>query len=570
VRRIVIFLCLLSSLAQAQVTTPLNAGWNGVAFQNAQVTEITANGSLAGQATWDGTAYQTGSLTPAAVNAGDGTRRGFWVFATQGTNLTYSGTGQGSSVTLRPGYNLVGFASSTPISQLTAQVNGQTVPLGSVVLTTFTQIDASGQYTPVNVGSGGVLQPGRPYWVFANGNVTLSWTTTSPSPTPGSPPGAFNLLTPSHRSTDATAPLLTWQPSAGAVSYTVEVATTPSFGNTTIVTHSGLTVAQDQLTAASLNAGMVAYFWRVTATSASGGNLTAGPFWFSQPVKVDSSPGSIAASATRAVVAGDIVRVLDLATGTIISQLATPGIPRGVAVAPNGGQALVTTSSNQISVISLPSGQLAANVSNPTANAFLGDLAYNPDGSRVMLAETRPSGGAGVTPFAPTTRIFGAYFSLNATLATTQGVSFGADGNSTLAGLGAPELARAVSFFGGVTNLPNLNSIYGIRALAEPDILAATTSGVLRYSLATNTTTATFLFPATAFPRNLEVTPDRTRAVVLGTSEVAVLNLQNNTIAHTLPLTGSQAVCLYTSPAGEVTALVTVTAASEVRVLSLR
>ncbi len=565
---------LLTGLAQAQTTVPLNQGWNGVAFQNAQVTDLGTNPAIAGQATFDGTAYQTGQLTPAAVNAGDGTRRGFWVFATGATNLTYTGQGQSNSLTLRSGYNLVSFASSSPITALTAQVNGQTVPLGSVVLTTFTQIDANGQYTPVNVGSGGTLQPGRPYWVFANGPVTLGWGNgPAPSPSPaGSPPGGFSLVTPANRTTGAAAaPQLTWSAASGAATYTVEVATTPSFGASKILTHSGIVGTTDTLSAAELNAGMVAYFWRVTATSASGGTTVAGPFWFSQPVKVDSSPAGIAASATRAVVAGDIVRVLNLATGTFVSQLAVPGIPRGVAVSPNGSLALVTTSTNNVSAIGLSNGQLIGNISNPTANASLGDLTFSPDGSRVLLAETRAAtSGAGVSFFNPTNLNFGLFFGLNTTTATTQGVAFTPDGATSVAGLGPLELARSLSNAGLLTNLQGLSGTFSLRALAAPEILAATSAGVLRYSLATNTTTATFQFPTAPFTHTLEVTPDRSLAVAIGDSSVAVLNLQSNSISHTIPLAGCNSVTLYTSPAGEVTALVTVTSASEVRVLSLR
>src|SRR5690606_29511862 len=138
--------------------------------------------------------------------------------------------------------------------------------------------------------------------------------------------------------------------------------------------------------------------------------------------------------------------------------------------------------------------------------------------------------------FTPATRTYGAWFTLNATLANTQGVALTPDGETSLAGLGGGEMARSLSFFGAITNLPTLFNVFGIRSLAAPDLLAATTSGVARYSLATNTTRHLFPFPTTQFSHNLEVTPDRTRAVALGDAQVAVLDLATDTISHTIPL----------------------------------
>ena len=166
------------------LTVSLNAGWNGIGFQSQTVTSLTSTG-VAGMALFDGTTYQTRNFDQASVNnqADGGARRGFWVFATaSGSSFTYSATddGQGNFVNLKPGYNLVSFATNQPVagSSLVARVNGNIVPLGSVVLPQFSEIGPNNVYTPVDVTAGGSVQPGRAYWVFSNGTVQLSWANT--------------------------------------------------------------------------------------------------------------------------------------------------------------------------------------------------------------------------------------------------------------------------------------------------------------------------------------------------------------------------------------------------------
>lgn len=177
------------------VSVPLAAAWNPVAFQSQQVTALNGSGQITGLAFWNGTTYVLGPFDQGTINAGAGARRGFYVLASAPTNFSYSGTddGQGNFVNLTAaGYNLVSFCSSTdvPGSSLTASQNGQTVPLGSVVLPQFFEL-GSGPAVPVDVTAGGLLRPGRAYWVFANtaqGAVRLSFPgSPTPSPSPASP-----------------------------------------------------------------------------------------------------------------------------------------------------------------------------------------------------------------------------------------------------------------------------------------------------------------------------------------------------------------------------------------------
>lgn len=179
----------------AQSTVNLNAGWNAVAFDAPQVTALSGS-SIAGLAWWDGTQYQFDEFSESAINAGDGGKRGFWVFANNATSFGYTGSGGSApDLTLRAGWNLISLAGTGQVAgnALIARVGGNVVPLNSVVFTTFTQLDANGGSTPINVQSGGVLSGGRAYWCYSTTPVSLSWTL-APPPSPG--PSAVPSPTP--------------------------------------------------------------------------------------------------------------------------------------------------------------------------------------------------------------------------------------------------------------------------------------------------------------------------------------------------------------------------------------
>lgn len=109
---------------------------------------------------------------------GGGTRRGFWVFANAPTTIGYSATDPTAVETeLHSGWNLVAFPAPSPVagSSLVTRSNGSVVPLGSVLLPQFTEIQPDRSYRPVDVSAGGSLTPGRAYWVFAASPVTLSY-----------------------------------------------------------------------------------------------------------------------------------------------------------------------------------------------------------------------------------------------------------------------------------------------------------------------------------------------------------------------------------------------------------
>jgi len=173
--------------AQATQTVNLSAGWNAVSFQGMPLQQLSAPPAVAGFVFWDGTSYQLNSLTLANANAGDGANRGFWVFATAATSMTYTATDvSGTSFNLRAGWNLVGF----PARQLTSGASivtrrdGAAVPIESVLLPGFYQLNPDGTTSLVEMNRGGTITPGRPYWVFASAPVNISWGVVSPQPSP--------------------------------------------------------------------------------------------------------------------------------------------------------------------------------------------------------------------------------------------------------------------------------------------------------------------------------------------------------------------------------------------------
>lgn len=184
----------VTQAANGPFNVSLNAGWNGVGLQCYTLTSLSGGSGIAGMATWDGTNYRTASFTTSDVNAGEGTRRGFWVYATAATTFTYSGTSSdGASVSLRAGWNLISCPTSgesLPGSALTCRRGGVTVPLGSVLLPQFYEVGPGG-YSIVDIGASGLVRPGKAYWVYALDAVTVSYGST-PGPGPGSSPVAVN------------------------------------------------------------------------------------------------------------------------------------------------------------------------------------------------------------------------------------------------------------------------------------------------------------------------------------------------------------------------------------------
>lgn len=146
-------------------TVTLTPGWNSLAFSCAGLSSVEGT-AVAGMVYYDGTAYQACSLTAEAVRSAGGSTRGFWVYATGSGQVRYqdSGAAAPTSLALRTGWNLV----ACPVE------GGVAAPSS---LLTF-ELSARGAASLIP--SGGRLQPGRAYWIYAPAATTLSWGSSSP------------------------------------------------------------------------------------------------------------------------------------------------------------------------------------------------------------------------------------------------------------------------------------------------------------------------------------------------------------------------------------------------------
>jgi hypothetical protein len=156
------------STRQEGLTLPLKAGWNLVGFRCAEVTAIVPDPALAGLAWWDGQVYRTGPVTADQVNRA-GVNRGFYLYATQATALSYAGTqrepGARLGIKLEAGWNLVSFP--TDVHQVAA--DHHVLGLENLVA-------------------------GVPRWLYATQALVLTWSPTPAAPSPSPEAAATPLL----------------------------------------------------------------------------------------------------------------------------------------------------------------------------------------------------------------------------------------------------------------------------------------------------------------------------------------------------------------------------------------
>ena len=91
----------LPALGQGEVTVTvsINAGWNAVAFQTAELTSVSASPGITGFACWDGSAYLCGNLSREELASAQAGRRACWVLASQATSFTYTGPSSSPAAT---------------------------------------------------------------------------------------------------------------------------------------------------------------------------------------------------------------------------------------------------------------------------------------------------------------------------------------------------------------------------------------------------------------------------------------------------------------------------------------
>lgn len=363
-----------------------------------------------------------------------------------------------------------------------------------------------------------------------------------------SPPAAFTLTLPENRSAGvSTTPGFAWQSSSGATSYTVEIATTSSFGTSNVVSQTGIT-STSFTPAAALEMGTV-YFWRVTAANAGGSTSASnGPFEFSAPIPVGNFPAEVAVTpdGARALVVNSsspgTVTIISLTTKRVIGSITVGPRPNGTAIRPDGAQA-VAANSNSLSVLNLTTDAVSQTIATPCVGTTLYDIAYIPDGTKVVFPDL--SNGCTLEGVRIITLATGAqtFVNLN-TSAVAQGIAVMPNGTSALVTLGATgtSMRRVDLSTLAVTTITGTSSTFGVAVL--PDNTAAVVSSgqsdtIKRINLATNAASAIVPFSSNQFWRNLALTPDGTKAVVVGDFSSAVISLATNAILATFPNGGS-------------------------------
>ncbi len=196
---------------QVNGTLTLVSGWNMVSFPLAEVTSLTlGDGVLDIAFAYDpaGQAYQNVDLkVPSQISAGEGTGRGFWVYADQASQIEYqgwanSGAHKDPSVLLGSGWNLIGFpydqarAFSTTYMRAPGSATEQALPTAvsptmpppnaSTLAFAFGYTYGNQAYQPVDFSVGaGTFQVGKAMWIYVHQDGTaLHFDASGPELTP--------------------------------------------------------------------------------------------------------------------------------------------------------------------------------------------------------------------------------------------------------------------------------------------------------------------------------------------------------------------------------------------------
>jgi DNA-binding beta-propeller fold protein YncE len=231
------------------------------------------------------------------------------------------------------------------------------------------------------------------------------------------------------------------------------------------------------------------------------------------------------------------LQVLSLEDGSIVDSIGVGSFPGAVAVSPDGSKAVVNNL-NTVSVVTL-SSQAVATVSSPCAADTLYDIAVTADSTTAI---TTMFNGSCVTNtvavIALGSSTITSQYPITGTLAA--GVAVAGDGNSVLVSRGiiGTLVNRVALSGGGVTDIVDTSSSFGIAITPDgSEALIASGDGdtIKRVSLANNTVTGSIDYASNQDPHNIAITPDGTLAVAVGSFDVGVLSLGSGTVAKTFP-----------------------------------
>ena len=368
----------------------------------------------------------------------------------------------------------------------------------------------------------------------------------------GLPPGAFALTSPLQGSSaQPLTPTLEWNPSDGADSYTVEVATTTTFGAADVINQSVAGPATQLVVAASTLTPGVIYDWRVTAVNAAGAVVATGaPQWFSSPYLVPGAHGiAVTPDGSKLVVASDInngpVDVITLASHAITASIST-GVasqPMGVAVLQTAARRSRPCSTNGnggvngIAVIDLGTNTRTGNIADPCVATTLSDVAYFPTGNEAAIPDLSSGCTAmGLTTFAPNLAAPSFQFANFSDTNDPFGVAVSPTGTFALVTMLLDDTVYKVTFPSTVTPIPVSSTTSGVAITPDGTkaVVAGGTVDVITLSTASVASVASNDTPGSDF-HNVAITPDGAKAVVVGNATVQVLSLANNTILSSYP-----------------------------------
>lgn len=383
--------------------------------------------------------------------------------------------------------------------------------------------------------------------VNANGESSgSSEVSAAPSSASGAVPSAFTMTSPVQGNASAsTLPTLSWSSSAGADSYSIEIATNASFGGSDVVNTTGLSTTSYTVQT-PLTAGVV-YYWRVIAVNANGTTSASNaPRWFSSPLSVGTHASGVAVTpdGTRALVTNanspGTVTVVSLATHTVTATIPVGAYPGGIAVTPDGSKAVVANSiGHSISVINLSNNTVANTFPTPCVATTLYDIAVTPDGTRAVLGDLSAGctqSGLDIVSISTGAITFVNFGSYNGPF----GVAVTPDGSSVLTtnGILGTSIKRMSLSNSALTTISGTSSSFGVAATPDGTTAIVTSDGsdtVKIISLASNTVTATIPYASNQDTHNVAITPDGSKAVVVGFFDVAIISLTTNAVLATYP-----------------------------------
>jgi DNA-binding beta-propeller fold protein YncE len=400
----------------------------------------------------------------------------------------------------------------------------------------------------------------------------------------GTAPGPFALTLPLHGSSaQPLTPMLQWDPANGATAYRVEIAATgASFGTADVVdqTVSGTTTSF-MVASSALTAGVI-YQWRVTATNGAGATVATGaPRRFSSPYAIAGAHGiGVTPDGAKLVVASDVnngpIAIITLASHAVTASIST-GVasqPMGIAVSPDGTQALATLLTNGsggvngVAVIDVAHGTLVRNISDPCVGTTLSDVAYLPGGTEAVIPDLSAGCSAmGMSRFSLGGGSSFTFVNFNDTN-DPFGVAVTADGTTALVTMELTRKVYKVALPSTVSPISIPSTSAGIAVSPDGSTAVVAGNDVYFIRLADGSVTTLPLTsdaPGSDF-HNVAVTADGSKAVVVGGSTIQVLSLASRSVMSSYPATSGTSVAL--SPDGA-TAFVTDQGNGWVRVLQI-